>query len=286
MLSYYKGKPIAIIKGGARDGCELGLYDPSKKCCEKCKGKCSKRRGFCCETCIADKCYKGASNERSTMSEMVMLKGDGSKFEPLPNCETTFGERGMVCGPTGSGKSTYASNYAKQYKKMFPNNKIIIFSGVKEDKVLDKLDPIRIEINESLINDPMQKEELNNSLCIFDDIETIRPTSLKKAVHELLIHVQKEGRKQNIYVLLCSHQFTRGVETRDISNESNYITFFPSSGSRYGITYYLNKYVGIPNDTIRRIMKLPSRWVTVYKTYPMYVLYETGCFLLSNMEEE
>ena len=54
---------------------------------------------------------------------------------------------------------------------------------------------------------------------------------------------------------------------------------FPKSGNRKGMVYALSNYCGFDKKTIEKILTLPSRWVLIGKEYPMYVLYEKGCFL-------
>jgi hypothetical protein len=61
------------------------------------------------------------------------------------------------------------------------------------------------------------------------------------------------------------------------------VTFFPQSGDVHHIEYFLQKYGGIrKKEEIDRILGLPSRWITLYKSYPMYILHEQGVILLNN----
>jgi len=90
----------------------------------------------------------------------------------------------------------------------------------------------------------------------------------------------KRGRHEDISVVVTNHLLTNYKETRTILNEVNSITFFPKSGSSHGIQYMLKTYVGLAAKQIQRIFTLPSRWITVYKHYPMYVVYEKGIYLL------
>lgn len=55
-----------------------------------------------------------------------------------------------VVGASGSGKSTYASNFAMEYHNANPKNPIVIISPKKEDPALDRLpNVIRIKLRES-----------------------------------------------------------------------------------------------------------------------------------------
>lgn len=187
-----------------------------------------------------------------------------------------------VAGPSGSGKSTYISKYAQEFKKIFPNKTIFVFSRLDEDDPIDVLDPVRIEINEELIDEPIDPAELSNALVIFDDTDTIPNKKLNEAIRNLKNDLLETGRHNDVYVLISSHLMTNYKETRTVLNECHSLTFFPSAGSTHQVTYCLKSYFGLNKEQINRIMGLPSRWVTIYKNYPQYVLYAKGIYLLSN----
>ena len=46
----------------------------------------------------------------------------------------------------------------------------------------------------------------------------------------------------------------------------------------------LGLYGGCDNDELKRIRKLPSRWVCLCTTFPSMVIYEGGCYLLHGEE--
>lgn len=196
---------------------------------------------------------------------------------PRPTRECQF-----VAGPSGSGKSTYISKYAQEYQKIFPGKNVYVFSRLNEDEPIDDLDPIRIEINDELLEEPIDPNELDDSLVIFDDTDTIPDKQLNEAIRKLKNDLLETGRHCNVYVLISSHLMTNYKETRTILNECNSITFFPSAGSSHQITYCLKNYFGLSKDQINKIMSLPSRWVTIYKNFPQYVLYSKGIYLLSH----
>jgi hypothetical protein len=57
---------------------------------------------------------------------------------------------------------------------MFKEDEIYLFSSINHDRVLDRHDPTRIILDNDLLTDPIEPEELENSLVIFDDTDTIR----------------------------------------------------------------------------------------------------------------
>lgn len=187
-----------------------------------------------------------------------------------------------IAGPSGSGKSTYAANYLREYKKAYPDNPIVLFSRKPEDDVLDQLDPIRIKLDfENMIDNPLTLDDLKDTACIFDDIDTISNKEIKEAVQSLRDDILEVGRSYHITCISTSHLLTNYKATRTLLNEATSITFFPKSGSSHGIKYCLKQYCGVNDKAqLKKILNLPSRWVTIQKTYPMYCLYSFGAYKL------
>ncbi len=285
MLSFSDGKPIARIVGGKYNKAVLFIDDPTKKeekkCCEKCTDKCT-AKNKCCEKCPGKggcmSCGKGGEMKKPT-KEIKLPEG---KLMPVPNIDIEKRDVLYVAGASGSGKSTYTSYYIEQFKKIFHDWPIFIFSNVEKDEVLDKLKPCRIKLDEELVNDPIEAKELINSICVFDDIDTITNKSVNEAVRKLRDKLLETGRHESVYMICTSHQLMNYKHTRTLLNEATAVTFFPQSGSTYHIKRFLKEYCGLEEKQIRRILMLPSRWVTIGKLYPMYVLYEKGCYLLNN----
>jgi hypothetical protein len=186
-----------------------------------------------------------------------------------------------IAGPSGSGKSTYVNKYVKQYKDTYPENDVYILSRVVDDKTLEDNDDIQtIPIDERLLEDPIDNSELEDSIMIFDDIDTIREKDLRECVSSLRDDLLETGRHHKVTLLCTSHLMMNYNKTRTLINEATTVTFFPKSGCVYHIRRFLKEYCGLDRMSIDRIINLPSRWVTVGKTAPMYVLYSQGCYLI------
>lgn len=247
MLNFKDGHPIAIIKDG--DNHDKIIYLDT---------------------------HAGGENDKK---ELLINSQDDGKIYPIPNPINR--ECCYIAGPSGSGKSTYISHYVKNFKKMYPKRPVFVFSRVGEDEPIDELNPIRIAINQELIDRPIQPVELAKSIVIFDDTDTIPQKDLRLAVNALKNDILETGRHYDIYILITSHLLTRGHETRIVLSESTAITVFPASGAAQQIRYALRTYYGLTNKSIDQILHLPSRWVTLYKNYPQYVMWEKGIKLLS-----
>lgn len=185
-----------------------------------------------------------------------------------------------IAGAEGSGKSFFASKYIKEYQKLFPNKDFYIFSKVKDDEALDDLEPKRIELDDDIIDDPIEVEELKDSIVLFDDIDTINDKQILETVRNLRDSILEVGRHHNIYILTTAHNMTNNKATKMSLLESSCVVFFPGMGDKYHINRFLKEYVGLDKAQINKIYGLPSRWVMIHKRAPNYVMYEKGVYLL------
>ncbi len=60
MLSFERGRPIAVIRGGKYNDKIIHIFDPDTKCCKKCNDKCGIKNKYCCTKCID---HKGINKE-------------------------------------------------------------------------------------------------------------------------------------------------------------------------------------------------------------------------------
>ena len=205
-----------------------------------------------------------------------------AKFTPVvdPVARQVF----YIAGPSGSGKSHYSAMIISVYKKLFPNNAVYVFCRHTQDPVIDKLGVTRVVINEELDQDPIDiTQGMDDCLVLFDDCDTINDKKIKAAVDHLKNDIMEVGRKRNIYIIITSHLISKGHETETVLNECHQLTLFPKTGSAYQSRYVLEKYVGLNKKQIDFLLKLPSRWITIKRTYPQVCFYEHGCFMLNEI---
>lgn len=276
MLSFSKGRPIAKIVGGEYDG-EIICINNSENdepCCDRCSKRCLRKP--CCGGCSM--CYDDEDDDIGKV-----FKIHEGKICPIPKVD----ERSVdyIAGPSGSGKSTYASELANMFLKINPDKDFYVFSrtDVENDPAFEGLDPIQIPIDDSIIDDPIDITELSGGcLILFDDCNTISNDKHKKAVDSLMADIMEVGRKLGIWIIITNHLVIPNEKkiARTIMNEMQSITVFPKSGSVQQIKYCLKTYYGLNNNQIDHIINLPSRWVTIFKNYPMCVMYDKGVFIL------
>jgi len=190
-----------------------------------------------------------------------------------------------IAGPSGSGKSTYASVLAGTFKKLFPKKDIYFFSRKpwEEDPAFKKIKPIQVNINESLVNNPIVMEDIEpGSLLIFNDVGTINGKKLRDAVFHLMMDVIEVGRAKKFDMIITNHLILPNTRefARTVMNELHSLTSFGKSGSAYQIRYALQNYFGLSKKQIEEILNLPSRWFTIFKSFPVCVMYEHGAYIL------
>lgn len=230
---------------------------------------------------VVDKSYE---NKPETGSNKFILNDKKSVIKQVPIDKKNNREILYIAGPSGSGKSTYSSEFIKKYKKKHPNIDVYIFSRVGEDESIDGIDPIRIPINDELLETPIDiLEEIGEGdLIIFDDCDTISDTNLRKAVNKIKSDVMETGRHRKICCIITSHLINGNdkKDMRTIFNEAHTITIFPNSGNKYGMKYALKNYLGIPTKKIDELLNTKSRYLTFSTTCPNYVISENQVEIL------
>lgn len=289
MFSFTKGRPIAVVNGGKYNKKILHLIEEpeSIKSLKELENdeffKCKRKRYTLKELSELRKA-KGETDDLN--KDLIKIYTDArkdfqitdGKLEPLPS---NLPERIFIAGASGSGKSTFAGNYMKRYKQKFKKNEMFVFSRNTEDSALDKAKPIRVELSEELIEEPLDMTELSKSLVVFDDITTIPDKAIREEVLRLREDLLECGRKEEIYVLVTNHNLLDYKNTRNLLNEASSVVFFPKGGGgQHQIQGFLTRHAGLGKNEIQKIRNLPSRWVSIYRTYPTFILHERGAYIL------
>lgn len=303
----FKHKPIAQVLGGNNHGkiIYVGEEDPdddikSDKCCEKCHEGCGFTTLPCCKMC-GGTCFDSSSDSedggygkkifggdikklQKGQVPYIELKSKEEKMIPIPRLKKPGQEARdnvFISGPEESGKSTWAANFIKQYLLMYPHAKFYIFSGIDKDAPLDALKPLRIKLDEKLIEKPFKIDSFpQDSIILFDDIDTLEDDKVRKAVLKLRDRLLEKGRHQGITVISITHNPMAGTDTKASLLESNSMVLFPRGGDTNHLEKVLKTYMGFPQNVINKVKNLKSRWVQCSKRYPKYVLHEKGCFVV------
>lgn len=248
-FSLKKGRPIFRIKGGKLNNEKVFLDD------------------------------KKVSDNGDNFNEIIVQDGCIQQIPSYDERDTIY-----IAGPSGAGKSTYAAQFMKEYKKRYPNNNLVLFSPKIDDPQLNILNPVQIKLCEENLIDPMTKiniDELRDSCVCFDDIEGISDKTLRDAVQNLRNEILVLGRSKHISCITISHLITDNKNTKYPITESQTVVMFPSGGLNYQYQRFLKNYCGLNNAQIHKILReTPSRWITMHKCYPYYILSKDMAYLL------
>ena len=188
---------------------------------------------------------------------------------PVPMAESS---RSYIGGPAGCGKSTWIAHYLKEYNKKYKKNDIYVFSPKLHDVAFEgkKLDYVKID--STILENPLNVKEFYNSICIFDDIESITDKNLYAAVETFMKECYQIGRHPyNISVICVSHILLNGNRTKVQINESDYITMFPSCNFA-PCEALCRRYLGFSKDQLSYIKNVNSRWVSIKKSFPQLII--------------
>lgn len=215
---------------------------------------------------------------------------DYGNLVPLPHPTEDQNQRLFVAGASGSGKSTWINKWCRLFVRLYPDTYIYVFSSLEEDKNLDyKLEKYinRIKIDEEWTNDKELQDmkalahpKGGYTIAIFDDIDSIKDKKLVKEIHSYADKVMEIARHEKIQIIFVSHIMQNWGATRKIIAEATDVVCFPRGGNSAAISKFIKAYLSLDKTMEKRILDVPSRWVEISKTYPMYVLYEKGAFLI------
>ncbi len=193
-----------------------------------------------------------------------------------------------VCGCSGSGKSYFSKQYAKEYERNHKDNQIYLFSKVGDDPSLKGIKFKRVKlqnINAMYKAQQFIKDFGPNSLVVYDDVDTIKDKDIKACLAHIKDEIQEMGRHHNTSILSLTHLGTRGNDSRRDLSESMVVVVFPQSltGSNERM---LKSYCGLSNKEIDKIKRsIKSRWVALHRhVYPPAWVSQKEVGLLSYLE--
>lgn len=241
--------------------------------------------------------YAEMDDEVGTLSHYLP---QGQEYRLLPTDDNgrtgAHGARDClyITGASGSGKTTYAIEYAKKYRQLHPDRKIALFSTVFDNDDFVELGIHFYDlkdkefINSQILcdeNSSLKADEFINSLVIFDDLEVLHHPLERARIQAFQSDLLTTGRHNNTSVIVCTHLACNGAETKPILNECNFITIFPD-GSTKQIKYLLENYAGFSPKIAKHIMgNRDGRWVTIYNRYPKFIFNRHAAIFPSELEK-
>ena len=223
--------------------------------------------------------------------EREIVLGDGTEdvFQLIPNPET---ERSvlMICGASGSGKSYFAKNYINEYKKIYPKNKIYVFSNLSSDPSIDTIKNLqRVNVKDpEFLDDEIELDDIKNSLVLFDDVECISSKPIKNKINAIADMCLEVGRHSRTTVLFLVHTACNGASTKKILNECHSITLFLKTLGGKALHYLLSSYLSLDGGQIKKLkrMKKFGRALTITKTYPQVALTDKKVYIVAEDDDD
>jgi archaellum biogenesis ATPase FlaH len=175
-----------------------------------------------------------------------------------------------IVGKSGSGKSYFMSQYAKQYRKTFPKNDIYILSQITDDDNLKEIKGLySIDVDESLIVNPLNYLQFEKSLLLIDDIDAIANEEIKQKIKQLVQEIAELGRHKEISLCVTSHLSTKGHETKTIINEATSFVLFRGGSNKRLLTEYLH----FSEKDIKKLFKtFRGRWICFNQENPEIII--------------
>jgi hypothetical protein len=186
---------------------------------------------------------------------------------------------------SNSGKTTWIAEYLDSYMEQYPDDDIMLFSGVPKDEPAlqrfgDKI--IRADLSsfrDEPITEMEELEDLTDTFCIFDDVNSIPDLKTKKSIISLRDMILQNGRHTNTSCMCTSHNALDNRLTAYPIKESDMFVLFPSRNKQQTESL-LSRYGGLNREQIKKILGLKTRWVEMNKNVPEYIVYQTGAYLL------
>jgi len=241
---------------------------------------------------VTDKDYefnKKDNDVKEKCLQKIKLLDDKSSFFPIVNDNKDGrGQCIYVTGANGVGKTFhFIRPYIKHFNKKFPTSKIYYFSSKPEDKAVDDLKIIRIEIDEDFSNDPPDirsfapKSTLKPNLLIFDDVQDFKTTKINKAVWAFRDQVMRNGRSLGLYSIMVWHESCDYKNTKSMIYEATAVCIFPKNGGDADYEYFLEKYIGVKDLEQRKLLKrAKSNFVYITKKTPRVAISDNYIIVL------
>jgi len=282
-LSMTSGRRLCKIKGGKLHNKVIYLYDKNFRCCTNHNKKCN---GDCCDNCCFIDYHVDDNDDNDDNIKYCKISDDGL-FCHAPTNEPNMCDVNLYCGKRGSGKSTSLSSYVSFYKKLFPKNKVFLFSQKKEDDILDPVVDKRIDLDTYIDQGGVKLDHFKYpSLVIFDDIDMLTDSKedgkLKTEIYKLMNTLIELGRSKGITVCQTTHIARDHEKTKHILNGCTTFTFFKHAISQQ-IKDAMKLYLGLSPSQIKTILSLPNtRQITIFTICPPVVMTDKELFILED----
>lgn len=206
-------------------------------------------------------------------------------LEVLPSINDDQNSRCVrIMGQSGSGKSYWCANYARNYHAMFPERDIYVFSFIQDpDPAYEGIPIVKIPLTRQLVEEDPEPDirQFEKSLLIFDDAENSNDKVLLRYIDSLRDRCHTMGRKLKIGMLHCEHLTTNFKASRISLLESGAYVIFPNGSSRRNLKYLLENYTNLQPEKVSHILNMRgTRWIYIKKSVPPMIVTEHSVELI------
>lgn len=207
------------------------------------------------------------NNDNKKLKKKHELNIDDGEIIPFLNKDGPC--RVLISGPTKSGKSHLIGQMLQNVTK--PVN---VFSRLDEDQSIDKFADVERVNFDDILEEPVDLEDLKDSVVLFDDFEAHPNKKVVKELIDLNNKVLECGRHYGINgVIRTSHILLNNRATLYPLLESNCVICFHRGGGKKHMIDFLRKYHGMTNQKINDMTsKTRGRWVGFYLNSPQALI--------------
>lgn len=177
-------------------------------------------------------------------------------------------------GATNTGKSQWAAdNVVRAYNMLYPENRVYVFAFSEGDPAFRNIKNVEyIKMSQAFVERPPAPATYRNSLCVFDDIESLRGDVLDM-ITKLRDQILAAGRKLNISTVTIGHEIHARDLTRVVITECDLIVLFTQgTGNVQPVKRLLVEKFGLAKDRVDQMLEMSVRWFAVKKTYPKVMM--------------
>jgi hypothetical protein len=216
---------------------------------------------------------------------------------PVASLKNTFPNRTYAAGATLSGKSWLLGAMAREFVCSYPSSRVVLVTSLESDPAYAMLEDllsekgrfVRLLTDEAFGDDVPEDEQIKMGdlrgrfkkvLVLFDDWSQAASPSARKACEVFMNKCLSAGRHYGISLALTNQVALGGAKTVNTITNSFSAMLFPNSSSRHHCIAFMKKYVGLNQETIDRLLALPTRWLFLQRCVPRLVISEYHAELL------
>lgn len=215
--------------------------------------------------------YANGDKKIPSFTKKIELDPESEQFEIIPSDK----ERDVITaiGIAGSGKSFFINQFLEKWQAKHHNKDIYMFSAITDDPSI-KVKLNRIDLQKFANDDDLCLEDFEDSAIVFDDVDCITDTKIRKKLYGLINYLLFVGRHIKCSILVTLHNpCDKSGSTKSILNESGLVVCFLNGMGSRSINYVFDAYLGMDKKQIKKLRNLSdnSRWVAVVKSFPYII---------------